>query len=672
MAPGSYVPGYRLERRLCGDVPDLTVDVPSTPTAYLDGAVAPGTCYGYRLYSRNAAGLSAPTAEVLVTTVDLPAAPSGLQAQVQPDNSLALSWTAPADNGSPLLGYRIERASPSGGNFVLLVDNTGALAVDYIDLAVAASTEYQYRVSAINGLGVGPASASVTVSTRRVTGTVCVGNDDCATGFCEDGVCCGSACPGSCAVCDSPSSPGQCLLATDGDEGAPSCAPYFCDGSAGSCPSTCGADTDCVSTSRCVGGVCEGKKDLGADCATDVECLSSVCVDGVCCGSACAGNCARCDVAGIEGSCVVLGDGAIPDDGCAYRCTGDAVSCPSTCTTTADCISTHFCDGGTCAPTFVDAAACASDEQCTSGFCADGLCCDRACAEACDACDQLGFEGTCIDVPAGDLGDPSCAPYVCSGDSDVCPQSCIDDSNCESSAYCQQGLCAAKVADGTSCSAANQCASGFCVDGVCCDSACDQACDACNTAGAPGVCSVVAAGTAAAACEPFVCDGAASSCPDSCTDDSACIAGAYCEQGTCAPQLTAGTACSAANQCGSGFCIDGVCCDSVCDQACDACNTAGAPGICSVVAAGTAVTACEPFVCDGAGLSCPTACTDDSGCIAGTVCSEGACLVPSTTVGGGGCRTTSSQATWFLALLILLGLTRRRPGAMVLHRRAQD
>lgn len=59
------------------------------------------------------------------------------------------------------------------------------------------------------------------------------------------------------------------------------------------------------------------------------------------------------------------------------------------------------------------ASACAVDIECDSRHCADGLCCENSCEGTCRACDLVGSEGMCTEVPDGDDPDLECNDYTC-------------------------------------------------------------------------------------------------------------------------------------------------------------------------------------------------------------------------------------------------------------------
>jgi len=76
---------------------------------------------------------------------------------VSPDQCF-IDWEAPLDTGGRIIiGYRIERSS--GGAFSTLVNDTGtAFPTNEVDLTIVSGVGFTYRISAINGEGVGAPS----------------------------------------------------------------------------------------------------------------------------------------------------------------------------------------------------------------------------------------------------------------------------------------------------------------------------------------------------------------------------------------------------------------------------------------------------------------------------------------------------------------------------------
>lgn len=83
-----------------------------------------------------------------------PAAPALLGA-TGGASSISLSWSTPADGGSPITGYQVWRGTSSGGESLLT-----SLGVQgtYVDSAVVTGTTYWYQVLAVNAIGPGPKS----------------------------------------------------------------------------------------------------------------------------------------------------------------------------------------------------------------------------------------------------------------------------------------------------------------------------------------------------------------------------------------------------------------------------------------------------------------------------------------------------------------------------------
>lgn len=94
-----------------------------------------------------------------VLSGNAPSAPKNLKLDLVLSDSITLRWGFPdANNGGGITGYKIERESPVGGGFSTLVANTNAPYAHYEDTTVSASTQYNYRVSAINRSGTSSAS----------------------------------------------------------------------------------------------------------------------------------------------------------------------------------------------------------------------------------------------------------------------------------------------------------------------------------------------------------------------------------------------------------------------------------------------------------------------------------------------------------------------------------
>jgi hypothetical protein len=203
--------------------------------------------------------------------------------------------------------------------------------------------------------------------------------------------------------------------------------------------------------------------------------------------------------------------------------------------------------GGSLCPPCGDGLDCLAARDCESGFCADGVCCDAACDAACDACDAAGQLGHCTVEDDSSPGDPSCAPYLCDGASDSCPNSCAGPENCTSEAECVGGECVGAKELGDACVNGPECGSGFCVDEICC---------ALESCGPADDCNICQPGTG-------TCGNAPADHP--CADGLYCNGADSCSgSGICVP--TNADPCAASSSDGDGDCAES------CDEFTDSCT----------------------------------------------------------------------------------------------------
>ena len=105
----------------------------------------------------------------LIDLSTAPTSPQNLFATVVNYESISLSWNAPLDDGgSSILGYKIERESPRGDGWAVLVSDTGNTETDYTDFGLSENTEYNYRISAINSIGTSTPSDSSFAKTLQI------------------------------------------------------------------------------------------------------------------------------------------------------------------------------------------------------------------------------------------------------------------------------------------------------------------------------------------------------------------------------------------------------------------------------------------------------------------------------------------------------------------------
>jgi hypothetical protein len=250
--------------------------------------------------------------------------------------------------------------------------------------------------------------------------------------------------------------------------------------------------------------------------------------------------------------------------------------------------------------------SCSTGAQCDSAaYCVQGVCCESTCSGACETCSAS--PGRCTLLARGASGSPICAPYVCTGSSSLCANSCVDDSDCSAGAYCEidVGSCVPKLVAGTSCTSASSCASGACADSVCCDSACTGQCEACDLAGAMGTCSPVVgapSGGRPACADAAGTGGCARTCDGKARDTCAGV------------QCGIGGPCAAPADCDAHL---------VCDPTLHVCTTP--PAVCdgdhTIAQPGGGSLNCSPYRCTSA-PACVTSCLSSADCVAGYRCRE--------------------------------------------------
>ncbi len=253
---------------------------------------------------------------------------------------------------------------------------------------------------------------------------------------------------------------------------------------------------------------------------------------------------------------------------------------------------------------------CGSTCACASGNCWRGVCCDAPCTGACQSCGGPGAIGTCGTDTPGSAGSPSCAPFVCDGNSPSCPGWCQSDADCESGTwYDMVGQCEPVLAAGSVCTRGTQCLSGNCAQGVCCDALCTRACESCDVQGHVGSCVPVPQGAVGSpSCAPYVCSGVAVDCPASCQADGDCVQGDSCIGGVCGAPPQQGpdlapppVACPLYYKYCPNFGTCGNCCSPAdCPNPPDACHPQG-------------LATCDQGACSYNGLVCPAG----QGCVAG-------------------------------------------------------
>jgi hypothetical protein len=149
-------------------VTDFTITLP-----YTDTTTASGVSYVYAVKAKNAqltnSNWSATSASRL--TYNVPTFPTGVGAAPVSYNTVSLGWTAGTVNSTatPIIDYKIERATNSGFTVNATTLSTTTTGTAYSDSTASGATTYYYRISARNGIGYSPVSSVVVATTPAQT-----------------------------------------------------------------------------------------------------------------------------------------------------------------------------------------------------------------------------------------------------------------------------------------------------------------------------------------------------------------------------------------------------------------------------------------------------------------------------------------------------------------------
>ena len=150
---GSPITNYKVYRGTTSGSGMLVATIGDVLT-YSDPGLVNGVTYYYRVSAVNGIGEGTLSNEVSATPATVPSAPI-LTSATPGDAEVALAWTAPADGGAAITGYRVFRGT-SPGEVSLLTDLGDVLT--YIDTDCTNGVTYYYRVSAVNAIGEGQRS----------------------------------------------------------------------------------------------------------------------------------------------------------------------------------------------------------------------------------------------------------------------------------------------------------------------------------------------------------------------------------------------------------------------------------------------------------------------------------------------------------------------------------
>ncbi|NDH66189.1 MAG: fibronectin type III domain-containing protein, partial [Microbacteriaceae bacterium] len=137
----------------------------STSVSYTVAGASPGTSYLVRVAAINEVGSSSFLQGSVKTLATVPGAAQNLTISKVSYRTLTLGWSLPISNGGSLItNYKIEFSSNNGGTWTEITHAVTA-SRSFNVTGLTRDRSYKFRVSAINAVGVGPATESATVTT---------------------------------------------------------------------------------------------------------------------------------------------------------------------------------------------------------------------------------------------------------------------------------------------------------------------------------------------------------------------------------------------------------------------------------------------------------------------------------------------------------------------------
>jgi titin len=163
---GSAITDYAVEYKTPAAATWSTfADGTSTTTSATVTGLTNGTAYLFRVAAINSVGIGTYSNEVTETPRAVPSAPTGL-AGVPGNVQVALTWTAPAANGSAITDYMVEFKTVAAATWSTFADGTST-ATSATVTGLTNGTAYLFRVKAVNAVGASVESAEAGPITPR-------------------------------------------------------------------------------------------------------------------------------------------------------------------------------------------------------------------------------------------------------------------------------------------------------------------------------------------------------------------------------------------------------------------------------------------------------------------------------------------------------------------------
>ena len=170
---GAAITTYQYQQQAGAGVVGAWTTIPSSApggthaTSYTVTGLTNGTTYTFQVRAVNSVGNGAAAGAVTATPVAVPEAPGSLGATAG-DEAVTLSWTAAVDNGAALTTYQYQQQAGSGSVGAWTAIPTSAPgetnATSYTVTGLTNGTTYTFQVRAVNSVGNGAASGTVTAT----------------------------------------------------------------------------------------------------------------------------------------------------------------------------------------------------------------------------------------------------------------------------------------------------------------------------------------------------------------------------------------------------------------------------------------------------------------------------------------------------------------------------
>ena len=165
-AGGSAITGYAVQWSSDGTDGSWRNAGSTTELTFKQRGLKVGEVRYYRVAARNRSGLGLWSDPVMGQTVSgAPDAPT-LQAKTLSDYEIELTWNEPKDNGETITGYEIEMSADGSAGSWQGLSAPGADAKSYTDSTLPANTKRFYRIRAVNSVGNGAWSRTVSAITQ--------------------------------------------------------------------------------------------------------------------------------------------------------------------------------------------------------------------------------------------------------------------------------------------------------------------------------------------------------------------------------------------------------------------------------------------------------------------------------------------------------------------------